>query len=353
MKLAIEITLLLSLAAPPLFAQGRIPPECWLDQRDSTINSCKYCHTSGLAGAGNDDIDRQGAFPSQENLFLNLLDPNRLDLLIPPETIPADLTEFLAFDNYRLALEARGGTAEVGSGQGEYKYFPDLDPEQTGPNGFANNGWRAFKWKPFELAWPRYNGRIQRNWVRLPDRFQRDATGAYDLEIYRQNLDLMVAAVRGELANGSYRGMADDEEIVAYQFPTGVEVLHYLYYLDPSRPDMKATRIKEVRWRDERPPCGDLLVPELPQPLQQRYRDPLRSARCGVYNSGCLRSKRPAHSHPGERLAWGRSARRPLGRPRSKRTTGRHRALFLSPVPGKTDAPPQDAPASLTPHYGA
>jgi len=231
-----------------LVAQGRIPPECWLDQQDNTINTCKYCHTSDLPGAGNDDVDRQGAFPAQENKFLNVLDPARLDELVPPGTIPADLTGFLGLDNYRLALQARGGTPEAGTGEGSYKYFPDLDPEQTGPDGFANNGWRAFKWKPFELAWPRFNGRIQLNWIRLPDQFQRRADGEHDLEIYKQNLDLLVQVVRGNITEGTYLGMAADEKIIPYRFPAGTEVLHYLYYLDPTRPDMKATRIKEVRW---------------------------------------------------------------------------------------------------------
>ena len=242
------IVLLAFLASSSLFAQGQIPPECYLDQQNNSFNSCKYCHTSGQPGAGNHDVDRQGAFPAQENKFVNVLDPARLDELVPPETIPADLIGFLDLDNYRTALEARGGAAEIGSGRGVLKYFPNLDPEQTGADGFANNGWRAFKWKPFELAWPRYNGRIQQNWVRLPDKFQRRADGEEDLEIYKQNLDLMVEVARGRVTEGAYLGMAADEKIIPYRFPGGVEVLHYLYYLDPSRPDMRAKRIKEVRW---------------------------------------------------------------------------------------------------------
>ncbi|MFH1566836.1 MAG: FlgD immunoglobulin-like domain containing protein [Gemmatimonadota bacterium] len=239
---------LLLLATSPALAQGRIPPECWLDQRDNAINSCKYCHTAGQPGASNDDIDRQGTFSAQVNEFLNALEPERLDALVPPESIPADLSGYLDLDNYHLALQERGGTVEAGTGQGEYKFFPDLDPEQTGADGFANNGWRAFKWKPFELAWPRYNGRIQRNWIRLPEKFQRNAAGALDRGVYRQNLDRLVAVVRGEVASGTYLGQAADETVVPYRFPAGTEVLHYLYYLDPSRPGMKAVRIKEVRW---------------------------------------------------------------------------------------------------------
>lgn len=241
--------LLVILALPALVRpQERIPPECYLDQKANTLNTCKYCHTSNQPGALNNDIDRQSAFSPQENRFLNVLDPGRLDQLVPPETIPADLRGFLALDNYAAALQERGGTAEVGSGRGVYKYFPDLDPAQTGSDGFANNGWRAWKWKPNQLAWPRFNGRIQQNWVRLADKFQRNAAGAYDLEIYRQNLDLVIEVVRGAVTNGTYRGLAADEQVVPYRFPAGTEILHYLYYLDPSRSGMKATRIKEVRW---------------------------------------------------------------------------------------------------------
>ena len=233
-------------AASPM-AQGIIPPECYLDQQDNAFNSCKYCHTSGFAGASKDDTDKQRNYPGSKNLFLNALDPARLDALVLPETIPADLAAFLDFDNYRPALEARGRAPGLGAGQGMYRYFPDLDPEQTGPDGFAGNGWRAFKWKPNELAWPRFNGRIQLNWVRLPDRFQRDETGTPDLEVYKQNLDLLVEVVSGEVAGGTYQGLARDEEIIPYRFPAGTEVAHYLYYLDPGRPDMKAARVKEVR----------------------------------------------------------------------------------------------------------
>jgi len=236
------------LLALPLRAQTLIPPECYLDQKENTINSCKYCHLSGLPGALNNEADRQGAFPAAENLFLNVLDPARLDSLVPPESIPADLSGYLAQDNYQPALQARGGGADVGSGLGIYKYFPDLDPDQTGPDGFANKGWRAFKWKPSELAWPRYNGRIQQNWVRLPDRFQRSADGAYDRETYQRNLDLLVEVLRGNVGDGTYLGLAQDEKVIPYRFPAGTEVLHYLYYLDPTQPGMKAKRIKEVRW---------------------------------------------------------------------------------------------------------
>ena len=245
---AVAACLALLLVPAPLQAQGRIPAECWLDQADNQINSCKYCHTSGQPGAGNNDIDRQGTFPVQENLFLNVLDPGRLDDLVPPATLPTDLSVFLRLDNYRLALEARGGDATVGSGAGVYKYFPDLDPGQTGADGFANNGWRAFKWKPFELAWPRHNGRIQQNWIRLPDRFQRDAAGELDRATYAANLDLLVEVLRGAVPSGSYLGLAADEAVDPFRFPVGSEVLHYLYYLDPAAPDMRARRIKEVRW---------------------------------------------------------------------------------------------------------
>ena len=240
--------LLVLVRSAPVPAQGRIPADCYLDQRGNTLNTCKYCHTSGQPGALNHDIDRQGAFPAVANPFLNALDPARLDSLVPPATIPADLAAYLALDNYHAALTARGGDAAVGSGVGEYRFFPDLDPDQTGADGFANNGWRAWKWKPNQLAWPRFNGRIQQNWLRLPERFRRTAAGTPDLGVYRQNLDLLVQVLRGEVTTGTYFGQAADEPVVAYRFPAGAEVLHYLYYLDPSRPAMKATRIKEVRW---------------------------------------------------------------------------------------------------------
>lgn len=236
------------LFALPLRAQTLIPPECYLDQQDNRINSCKYCHLSGLPGALNDEADRQAAFPAAENLFLNVLDPARLDSLVPPQSIPADLSDYLARDNYHPALAARSGGPEVGTGAGSLRYFPDLDPDQTGPDGFANNGWRAFKWKPNELAWPRYNGRIQQNWVRLPGKFRRRADGVYDRGTYQRNLDLLVEVVRGKVREGTYLGLAADEPVIAYRFPAGTEVLHYLYYLDPAQPGMKARRIKEVRW---------------------------------------------------------------------------------------------------------
>ena len=235
------------LSACPARSQGIIPPECYLDQDDGAINSCKYCHTDGNAGAIRDDADKQRKYPSAENKFLNVLDPARLDAGVPPEEIPVDLSAFLNLDNYSAARVARGDAPGVDGGAGVYKYFPDLIPESTGADGFANNGWRAFKWKPSELAWPRYNGRIQQNWIRLPEKFRLDASGSRDVGIYHQNLELLVAAMRGDVTQGAYAGMAADEAVVPFRFPTGTEVTHYLYYLDPARPDLKAARIKEVR----------------------------------------------------------------------------------------------------------
>jgi len=223
-----------------------IPPECYLDQQGGAINTCKYCHTSGLAGAGNDDIDRQGAFPSPDNAFLNMLEPERLDALVTE--FPEDWAAFLAEDNYAQALAERGAVPGMGAGQGRYKYFPDLDPAQTSAGGFANDGWRAFKWKPTQFGWPKDSGRIQQNWVRMADKFRRKETGEYDRGIYAQNLDLLVQTLRGEATGEAYFGLAADEPVVAYQFPVGTEVTHYLYYLDPDQPGMKATRVKEVRW---------------------------------------------------------------------------------------------------------
>ena len=235
------------LSASTSWSQGILPPECYLDQDGGSINSCKYCHTSGNEGAIRDDAEKQRNYPSGENKYLNVLDPARLDVEVPPEDIPVDLTAFLDLDNYRAAIAARGDTPGMDGGAGVYKYFPDLIPESTGADGFANNGWRAFKWKPSELAWPRYNGRIQQNWIRLPEKFRVSADGSLDLDTYRQNLELLVDAMRGDIRQGTYTGMAADEAIVPFRFPTGTEVTHYLYYLDPTRPDMKAVRIKEVR----------------------------------------------------------------------------------------------------------
>ncbi len=84
--------------------------------------------------------------------------------------------------------------------------------------------------------------------MRLPGKFQRAGDGTEDRRIYQQNLDLLVEVLRGAVQSGTYLGQAADEKVIPYRFPAGSELLHYLYYLDPSRPDMKAARIKEVRW---------------------------------------------------------------------------------------------------------
>ena len=241
------VVFLILFAAGQVDGQTLIPAECYLDQQGGEINTCKYCHTSNFAGAGNDDIDRQGVFPSPENRFLNMLEPERLDELVP-EDGPGDWTAFLAEDNYARVLAERGDAPGMGTGQGRYKYFPDLDPARTDADGFANDGWRAFKWKPTQFGWPKDSGRIQQNWVRMADKFRRNEAGEYDQGIYEQNLELLVQALRGAATRETYFGLGEDEPVVAYQFPLGTEVTHYLYYLNPEQPGMKATRIKEVRW---------------------------------------------------------------------------------------------------------
>ena len=272
--------------------QTLIPAECYLDQQGGEINICKYCHTSNFDGAGNDDIDRQGVFPSPDNRFLNMLEPERLDALVSKDG-PDDWSIFLAEDNYGQALKERGDVPGLGMGQGRYKYFPDLDPARTGEGGFANDGWRAFKWKPTQFGWPKDSGRIQQNWVRMADEFRRDEAGEYDRGIYERNLELLVQALRGEATRETYYGLAADELVVAHQFPVGTEVTHYLYYLDPEQPGMKATRVKEVRWMGKSVPresdigrFGMALGKEKTFSLAYREGDPDAAAEFGIiYNN--------------------------------------------------------------------
>src|SRR3546814_15007686 len=47
---------------------------------------------------------------------------------------------------------------------------------------------------------------------------------------------------------GHYVGAAASVAVTRYAYPLGTEFMHGVYYLDPDAPDMRALRLKELRY---------------------------------------------------------------------------------------------------------
>jgi len=121
-------------------------------------------------------------------------------------------------------------------------------------------GWRAVNYIPSGVHAP-LAGVAPGVYIRLPERYMRNATGAFDLAIYEANLDRLAAAMRvpsGGAAAGHYVGMATNEPVRAAEHPVGTEYLQALHYVDVQAdgrhgnvsrfPGLRAARVMEIRY---------------------------------------------------------------------------------------------------------
>lgn len=262
-------------------AEAPIPPQCYT-KHDKRYNPCYVCHQNPVPGRENvmadGDLQIEYAFSDvgMTNHWQNLFEDRRAAIAAISDR---EILEWIDTDNYSALAPALKAAGFDG-------WIPDLRDLQLGAaafdeHGFARDGshWVAFNYKPFPSTfWPT-NGSTDDVMIRLPEAFRSDATGAYSIDVYRANLAIVEASVKGVPEIGAlpfderkigrdldgdgklgiaqrvtkvdaYVGAAADEFFDAYLYPRGTEFLHTVRYVGVGddgaiRP---STRMKEVRY---------------------------------------------------------------------------------------------------------
>ena len=164
-------------------------------------------------------------------------------------------------------------------------WIPDLQNLQLGADAFDEEGfaldgshWVAFNYKPMPSTfWPT-NGATDDVMIRLAQPYRTDTNGNYSREIYKANLAITEALLKGfdqisslpvderrvgKDLNGdgkltvvhritrldAFVGAAAGDHIDTYVYPRGTEFLHTVRYLGINRGEIGvSTRMKEVRY---------------------------------------------------------------------------------------------------------
>ena len=294
--------------SPLTFANpyAHIPAQCYIETSRGTQNACLFCHANGVykAGLGN-NFPQAGAEPRLGNLQLeysftpfnpftaspsrnpweNTLTPEKLREAVAALGLdPADwdMERTIRQDNWRAAFARRPGDPRAWDGGGDedpFRLFPGLDPADlpADADGFVRSssarnglfqdgdsrwltGWRAVNFMPYGIFTP-MTGSVSGIYLRLPQHFMRREDGTFDLEIYRQNLDLLERAIQDRLRpedGGTYRGAARSVAVERGLYPVGTEFAHPLHYVDVAAdgrdpaispyPGGRARRVKEIRY---------------------------------------------------------------------------------------------------------
>lgn len=262
-----------------------VPPMCYT-RTEGHHNPCYVCHQDGVEGRPNamDDGDLQVAYSfsslGSTNHWRNLFeDRSERVAAISDEAILA----WVAQDNYSdLAGRLREARFEG--------YVPDLEGLQHGAaafdeEGFAKDGshWVAFNYKPLPSTfWPT-NGAIDDVMIRLPEPFRTTANGEYARDVYKANLALVEANVKGLTTisvrdvdeevfgvdldgdgklgvidritrTGDFVGAARGWYSLPFAFPLDTEFLHSVRYLgvDEAGHVYAPPRMKELRYMRKR-----------------------------------------------------------------------------------------------------
>jgi hypothetical protein len=286
-------------------AYGHIPAQCYIETSGGRQNACQFCHTNGAweAGLGNNN-PQAGGSPVLGNLqeeyaFAALHYPyapngsiNPWENTLFPERLLAavrrlgqdpdqwDMAAYVRADNWTPAFAQRPGSPRDWDPgvQAPFRLFPGLDPADlpADADGFVRSvrrdnglfetdggwitGWRAVNFMPYGIFTP-HTGSVSGIYIRLPRSFMVDDHGAYDLDTYAANLDLLARAIQdrlGETSPKTYLGGASSIPVERGLYPLGSEFAHPLHYVDPTAdgrdpsagafPGTRARRVKEVRW---------------------------------------------------------------------------------------------------------
>ncbi len=257
-----------------------IPPQCYT-RTEQSFNPCYVCHQNSI---GHENVMNDGELQHNYS-FSDLGTRNHWKNLFEDRSerlsgISDDqILDWVADDNYSALgakLKATGFTG----------WIPDLENLHQGAQafdkyGFAKDGshWVAFNYKPMPSTfWPT-NGSTDDVMIRLAPRFRQDKSGRYSRDVYRANLAIVEATIKGVRTIGTlpvdekevardldgdgelsiatritdtnaYVGAAEGEYLEPYLYPAGTEFLHTVRYigLDGEGSPGISTRMKEVRY---------------------------------------------------------------------------------------------------------
>ena len=258
-----------------------IPPQCYT-MTAGTWNPCYVCHQNHVAGRENtmNDGDLQLAYSFSDvgmtNHWRNLFEERSASVAAISD---AEILEWIAEDNY----SELAGRLEAAGFQG---WIPDLENLHLGAaafddEGFARDGsdWVAFSYKPLPSTfWPT-NGSTDDVMIRLPEVFRSTADGEYSRDVYKANLAIVEANIKGQreistlpinerkvgvdldgdgtlrrvesiTAVDSFVGAAAAEFLDTYLYPEGTEFLHTVRYIGIGDDGSigVSMRMKEVRY---------------------------------------------------------------------------------------------------------
>ena len=269
-----------------------IPPQCYT-RTEGRFNPCYVCHQDHIPGRENrmNDARLQRAYSfsqaGQTNRWRNLFeDRTKRVAAMSDAAIQAWINE----DNF----SELAGRLEAVQFRG---YIPRLHNLAAGAaafdeQGFAKDGshWVAFTYKPFPSTfWPT-NGSTDDVLIRLPAKFRHTQDGVYSREVYKANLAILEAAIKGFETIGSlpidevqlgqdlngdgalgcihaltrpttYVGAGSDTRVEPYVYPHRTEFLHTVRYVGVGADGSitNARRMKEVRYMLKR----DFLSPTI------------------------------------------------------------------------------------------
>lgn len=258
-----------------------VPPQCYT-RTEGQHNPCYVCHQNPLPQRENTmtdgdlQIDYSFSDLGMTNHWKNLFEDRsaRIDKIADD-----DIRRWVDQDNYsELAqrLRAAGFTGWIPDLAGLERAGDAFDDE-----GFAKDGslWVAFNYKPFPSTfWPT-NGSTDDVMIRLAKPYRSDARGNYSRDVYRANLAITEANIKGvdsvavapidERIVGSdldgdgkyasaqrvlratgYVGAAKGYFMDLHLYPGGTEFMHTVRYLGvtPNGDITLSRRMKEVRY---------------------------------------------------------------------------------------------------------
>jgi hypothetical protein len=262
-------------------AEAVVPPQCYT-RTETLHNPCYVCHQDAIDGRENvmNDADLQEAYSFSDvgmtNHWKNLFEDRSARIAGIKDQ---EIIDWIRGDNYS---ELPSRLREAG-----FKgWIPDLKNLHLGPaafdeQGFAKDGsqWVAFNYKPFPSTfWPT-NGSTDDVMIRLPESYRTDKEGQPSPDIYKANLAILEANVKGldrigclpvdetvvgkdldgdgtmgiarEIAKADgWVGAAKDLPIERHLYPEGTEFLHTVRYVGVSEDgDIgPSARMKEVRY---------------------------------------------------------------------------------------------------------
>ena len=179
--------------------EGVVPPQCYTKTVE-TYNPCYVCHQDAVAGRENvmNDGPLQAEYSfsdlGQTNHWKNLFEDRTERVAnISDESI----LEYISIENYSDLAERLRAVDFEG-------WIPDLGNLHLGAEafdefGFALDGshWVAFNYKPLPSTfWPT-NGSTDDVMIRLAEPFRTTMEGTYSLDVYRANLAILEANIKG------------------------------------------------------------------------------------------------------------------------------------------------------------